>query len=394
MSWCHWLTGNKLLECRESRRHAVLAAPQLMEDGRSECIYGWTSRFDIERIDGNGWNLRNGDKFLLADINGDGQQEIIVLSPDGAWIGVINEQGGGLVAGWIGHDWVNPPGGAGASGWNLHSGDKFLVADINGDGREELVVVSPDGEWIGVINEQGGSLVAGWIGHDWVNPPGGGGASGWNLRSGDKFLAADINGDGRKEIVVQNPDGEWIGVINEQGGSLFAGWIGHDWVYGGAGGNRGTLRIAIRIRLAYDAGVPQNLRAAAETRWQNGIQNVWSNRFLLRRSFGTCLPEEYEVLAVCEFVNSNEHHTVRIQNGSGRANMTNWFITDSAGTAAHEAGHMLGFSDEYSDSNCSNRTVTSDGSIMQTTAGSPQLRHYELFLLWLCHRAECGFHFA
>src|SRR5258705_11988412 len=93
---------------------------------------------------------------------------------------------------------MNAPGGSGATGWNLRNGGKFLAADIDDDGRQEIVVVSPNGQWIGVLSEQGGGLVARWIGHDWVNPPGGGGATGWNLRNGDKFLAADMDGEGEK----------------------------------------------------------------------------------------------------------------------------------------------------------------------------------------------------
>src|SRR5258705_193837 len=141
-----------------------------------------------------GWNLFNGGKSLVADIDGDGRQEIVVVSPDGEWIGVLSEHDGSLVADWIGHDWVNPLGGSGATGWNLRNGDKFLAADIDDDGRQEIVVVSPTGVWIGVLSEQGGGLVARWIGHNWVNPPGGSGATGWNLRKGGKVLPAGIQG--------------------------------------------------------------------------------------------------------------------------------------------------------------------------------------------------------
>jgi hypothetical protein len=38
---------------------------------------------------------------------------------------------------------------------------------------------------------------------------------------------------------------------------------------------------------------------------------------------------------------------VTVNAGSGRANMINWFVTDSASVNAHETGHMLGLFDEY-----------------------------------------------
>ena len=128
-----------------------------------------------------------------------------MLSPDEQWIGVLRENNGGLAAGWIGHDWVNSPGGTGAEGWNLRQGDQVHVADIDGDGSQELIVLSPDEQWIGVLRENNGGLAAGWIGHDWVNSPGGTGAEGWNLRQGDQFHVADIDGDGSQELIVAQP---------------------------------------------------------------------------------------------------------------------------------------------------------------------------------------------
>lgn len=191
----------------------------------------------------SGWDLKAGDRFLVADLDNDGRQEIVVVSPNRQWIGILREDGGELVAGWIGYDWVNHPGGTGASGWNLNPGDSFTVADLDGDGRDEIVVVSGNGQWIGILREDNGELRTGWIGHDWINHPGGTGASGWNLEPGDRFTVADIDGDGRDEIVVVNGSGQWIGILREDNGELRAGWIGHDWVNhaGGTGASGWNL---------------------------------------------------------------------------------------------------------------------------------------------------------
>ena len=181
----------------------------------------------------SGWDLRSGDRFHMADIDGDGIGELVVVSADGQWIGILDpDGGGGLVAQWIAHDWVTPPGGTGSSGWDLRSGDRVFPADVDHDGVDELVVVSPDGEWIGILSSDGAAgLTARWIGRDWVNHPGGSGASGWNLRSGDHFYVADVDGDGADEVLVTSPDGQWIGFLaSDGGGGLAAGWIARDWV--------------------------------------------------------------------------------------------------------------------------------------------------------------------
>ncbi len=394
MSWYRWLTGEKLQNCVQSRNYAQLASPRLMVDSRSECIYSWTSRFEINRIDGNGWNLRKGDKFYVADIDGDNKDEIVVISPNGEWIGILEENGGRLVAGWIGHDWVNHAGQSGANGWNLRNGDKIKIGDIyKGNDKEEILIVSPNGEWTGLLHEDRGKLVSGWIGHDWVNHLGASGDEGWNLRYGDNFIIADISGNRKKEVIGISPDGQWIGVLKEDNGKLFTDWMGHNWIFHDGLENIGTLEIIVKIRLNPDDGITNTNLNNAITRWENGIQNTWTDIFRLKRAFGEKMCDEYIVRMKCDFVNSGEHHTVRVQNGSGRANMTNWFINDSAGTAAHEVGHMLGFPDEYVDSDCPNRYISFDNSIMQTTFGNPQRRHYELFLIWLCQNGDSNFYF-
>ena len=121
---------------------------------------------------------------------------------------------------WIGRNWINLPGQAGANGWQLRAGDQFLAADLDGDNRDELVLVSPDGQWVGVAVEQAGRLVMIWLGNGWINPPGLPGANGWQLRLGDRFLAADLDGDGQAELIVVSPDGQWVGVVEQQAGAL------------------------------------------------------------------------------------------------------------------------------------------------------------------------------
>ena len=210
----------------------------------------------------SGWNLRQGDKFYVADIDGDGKDELIVISQNGQWIGILHEHNNTLRAAWIGHDWVNPPGGSGNSGWNLRQGDKFYVADIDGDGKDELIVRSSNGQWIGILHEHNNTLKAGWIGHDWVNPPGGSGNSGWNLKQGDKFYVSDIDGDGKDEFIVRSSNGEWVGILQEHNNTLKAGWIGHDWVNpAGSSGNTGW-----NLKLG-DTFIPSNIRLLATSPW-------------------------------------------------------------------------------------------------------------------------------
>jgi hypothetical protein len=152
------------------------------------------------------------------------------------------------------------------------------------------------------------------------------------------------------------------------------------------------LRITLRIRLVADADVSASDIATVIARWEPAIEAAWSNRFVLALTDGTCRCKRYSVTVDVKFVSSGEHHVVNVHSGSGRADMGNWYVNSTGGTAAHESGHMFGNSDEYADSNCPSRTVTSDGSIMQNSqTGTVKQRHYQGFADWLSNHTCCTY---
>ena len=153
-----------------------------------------------------------------------------------------------------------------------------------------------------------------------------------------------------------------------------------------------VLAIVLRIRLQPDAGVTQRELQAAQATWEQAIEQAWTGRFPIRRTNGDCACAEYRVTLDVQWVTSGEHHTVRVRTGSGRADMTNWFITSTGGTAAHEAGHMLGNPDEYPDDACPDRAVSNDGSIMRSSqTGTVRPRHYQGFADWISARTCCDY---
>jgi hypothetical protein len=151
------------------------------------------------------------------------------------------------------------------------------------------------------------------------------------------------------------------------------------------------LAVVLRIRLQPDAGVTAQQIQAVQAVWEPAIEQAWTDRLLLVRTKGDCACREYRVTLDVQWVTSGEHHVVQVHAGSGRADMGNWFLNSSGGTAAHEVGHMLGYADEYSDPACPSRTVTSDGSIMQTTSGQVLQRHYQGFADWVSNRTCCDY---
>ena len=157
-------------------------------------------------------------------------------------------------------------------------------------------------------------------------------------------------------------------------------------------GRRCELRVTLRIRLVPAAGVTDADLATVRARWEPAIEAAWTDRFPLVLRDGGCRCEQYRVTVDVRFVDSGEHHVVNVLPGSGRADMGNWYVNSTGGTAAHESGHMFGNPDEYADKNCPSRVVTSDGSIMQNSqTGTVKARHYAGFADWLSNRTCCTY---
>ncbi|WP_049564338.1 FG-GAP-like repeat-containing protein [Nonomuraea sp. SBT364] len=172
----------------------------------------------------DGWLLNTADnRFdLLADLDGDGKAEILVTSPWG--IGVLKREGNRFRA------VAMAPNGTRFGGWLLNTADNRFgpAADYDGDGREEILVTSPWG--VGILKLSGTTFSV------LMMAPNGTRFGGWLLNTADNRFGpvGDLDGDGRAEIVVTSPWG--IGVLELSGSTLaaqmmapngtrFGGWL-------------------------------------------------------------------------------------------------------------------------------------------------------------------------
>jgi hypothetical protein len=134
---------------------------------------------------------------------------------------------------------------------------------------------------------------------------------------------------------------------------------GFNWT--AAYAQRGT-HITVRIRLVPDDDVPAQTLATLRTTWKNGIEQKWSNHF------GCCDNRDCDFRCALtfsvEWVDSNEHHAVRVHTGPTRSDMLNWDTEDTGDVASHEFGHMLGHPDEYASASCPARSPVNTGTVM------------------------------
>ena len=133
--------------------------------------------------------------------------------------------------------------------------------------------------------------------------------------------------------------------------------------------------IRIRISLNPDAGINNATITTLQNTWRNGIETTWNDKWGCSRNGELACRLTFEV----NWVNSNQHHTVRVRRGPARSNMTTWDTSDTGAVAAHEFGHMLGHSDEYTDINCPSRSPVNTGTVMDDNSNDVPSRLMERF---------------
>ena len=129
----------------------------------------------------------------VADVNGDGKPDLVVTTWNASSVGVLLGNGDGTF-----QPVVNYP----ASGPQA-----AVVADVNGDGRPDIVVA--DGSGAGVLLGNGDGTFQPEVMYS------SGGVSPTSI------VAADLNGDGKQDLVVMNFDSGNVGVLLGNGDGTF-----------------------------------------------------------------------------------------------------------------------------------------------------------------------------
>jgi len=145
-----------------------------------------------------------GDQPIMGDFDGDGFIDLGVYRQVGGGIYWNGSTGGVLGAGGTG-----PVGQIGGE-----VGDKLLIGDLNGDGFDDAVMYRDNGlgglGFFGLINDGTGNL-------NYFNSGTTTLTFGFDT---DIPMLADVNGDGMDDIVVNRGDGAWYADFTTAGGVL------------------------------------------------------------------------------------------------------------------------------------------------------------------------------
>lgn len=167
----------------------------------------------VDRVPGS-WQFTAGDRFLIGDFNGDGKDEVVVYNATN-W---VMEYLGLLVDDGNNGLRLIARYDDRMPGWQFGPGDHFEVGDFNGDGKQDLVVFNGS-DWVypylGLLRSTGTgfSLARRYD----ANLPG------WQMRPKDRILLGDFNGDGKDDLWIWNGDNwsiPYLGLLRSDGSSL------------------------------------------------------------------------------------------------------------------------------------------------------------------------------
>jgi hypothetical protein len=169
------------------------------------------------------WTFGPADRFFMADLDGDGADEVVAFNDD-VTIGVIkwNLVGDGGTKQWnVRLKWITNgsiPAQHGAP-FTLSRGTCIYPADVDGDGSQELLLY--DGHsTLAVAKWLNGSLDIIWSTSTAV--PAGTGASQWNVHPGDRFFVTTIN---RRQLIVAFDGHSTLGAFQWNDGGLQVLWM-------------------------------------------------------------------------------------------------------------------------------------------------------------------------
>jgi hypothetical protein len=160
---------------------------------------------------GGGWSSADKYPRELADVNGDGRADIVAFGDAGVYVALGKSDGSFQAAAFALGDF-----GAGPGGGRWISADKYprQLADVNDDGRADIVAFGDIGVYVAYGNNDGSFQPS-----TFELPTFGAGPSAGSWSSANTYprQAADVNGDGNADIVAFGNVGVYVALANDFG---------------------------------------------------------------------------------------------------------------------------------------------------------------------------------
>ncbi len=152
--------------------------------------------------EGGGWTSYDRYPRTLADVNGDGRADIVGFGENGVFVALADGTGGFAPAQFVLQNFAASPSGG---GWSSYDRYPRAVADVNADGRADIVGFGEAGLWVALASG-GGNFSPAAFDLDHFGPS----AGGWSSQDRYPRVLGDVTGDGRADIIAFGEAGAWV----------------------------------------------------------------------------------------------------------------------------------------------------------------------------------------
>lgn len=155
--------------------------------------------------DAGGWTSQIRYPRHVADVNGDGRADIVGFADDGVYVAL------GTGTGSFGPVGFRAAAFGVQQGWLSDGSFPRMLADVNGDGRADIVGFGQDDVYVALGRADGGftTAVASHVGFTRN--------TGWTNQDAYTRQLADVNGDGKADIVGFADDGVYVSLATGDG---------------------------------------------------------------------------------------------------------------------------------------------------------------------------------